>query len=259
MDRHWSPYSERMEAKYWPYINFVGHFETIQEDSKALLQRIGAWKAHGETGWGEYYNRRIFGEEQTLHAQTKMSNVVVLAEQKPETLDLVLELRVDTFYQRDYDNPLFNLTKTPMFKRRLNLHIQTQTVALGTTTFHDKNNKNSGGKMVLDPNDFVYHPGDWDVAPIVVEKYKLVFFTIPKVACTTWKQAFGLMIGYDNWYLDTEGLEGDPHDPNLNGLRYLYHFPIETAHEMMTSPHWTRAIFVRDPKIRFLSAFMDKA
>jgi hypothetical protein len=28
---------------------------------------------------------------------------------------------------------------------------------------------------------------------------------------------------------------------------------------MMTSPNWTRAIFVRDPKQRFLSAFLDKA
>ena len=28
---------------------------------------------------------------------------------------------------------------------------------------------------------------------------------------------------------------------------------------MMTSPEWTRAIFVRDPKQRFLSAFLDKA
>jgi hypothetical protein len=28
---------------------------------------------------------------------------------------------------------------------------------------------------------------------------------------------------------------------------------------MLTNPNWTRAIFVRDPKERFLSAFLDKA
>ncbi len=50
-----------------------------------------------------------------------------------------------------------------------------------------------------------------------------------------------------------------PHDPKFNGLKYLYHYPLPEALHMLTDPEWMRAIFVRDPKERFLSAFLDKA
>lgn len=50
-----------------------------------------------------------------------------------------------------------------------------------------------------------------------------------------------------------------PHDPAYNGLKYLYAYPLPRALDMLTHPNWTRAIFVRDPKERFLSAFLDKA
>lgn len=49
------------------------------------------------------------------------------------------------------------------------------------------------------------------------------------------------------------------HTTYIANNRYLWDYPIEEANEMMTSPDWTRAIFVRDPKQRFLSAFLDKA
>ena len=50
-----------------------------------------------------------------------------------------------------------------------------------------------------------------------------------------------------------------PHNPAFNGLRYLYMYPLPQAMEMLTDPRWTRAIFVRDPKERILSAYLDKA
>jgi hypothetical protein len=50
-----------------------------------------------------------------------------------------------------------------------------------------------------------------------------------------------------------------PHNPSYNGLKYLNHYPLKTALEMLTDPEWTRAIFVRDPKERFFSAYLDKA
>ena len=49
------------------------------------------------------------------------------------------------------------------------------------------------------------------------------------------------------------------HLPNVQGLKYLGDFPFEKANEMLTSPEWTRAIFVRDPQQRALSAYLDKA
>lgn len=64
------------------------------------------------------------------------------------------------------------------------------------------------------------------------------------------------MMGYSDWKSQENYL---PHDPANNGLKYLYHYTLEEASEMMTSPEWTRAIMVRDPKLRFLSAFLDKS
>jgi len=96
-------------------------------------------------------------------------------------------------------------------------------------------------------------PGwNWDSVPIVIESHKLIFFTIPKVGCTIFKQLFRRMMGYENWKTI------DPHDPSRNGLDYLHHYSRENATAMLTSPEWTNAIFVREPKERFLSAFLDK-
>jgi hypothetical protein len=106
--------------------------------------------------------------------------------------------------------------------------------------------------------DFIYQGQGWDSAPIVVEKYKLVFFTIPKVACTVWKQLLRRMMGYKDWRLQNL-TSMMPYNPKVNGLKYLYHYDLANATYFMTSPEYTRAMFVRDPKERFLSAYLDKA
>lgn len=109
--------------------------------------------------------------------------------------------------------------------------------------------------------DFIYYKDlgqSWDAAPIVIESHKLVFFTIPKVGCTVWKQLFRRMMGYSDWESQDER-RGIPHNPATNGLQYLYDYNTTRATEIMTSPAWTRAIMVRDPKERFLSAFLDKS
>lgn len=95
------------------------------------------------------------------------------------------------------------------------------------------------------------------MSPIIIPDFKLVFFTIPKVGCTVWKQLFRRMMGLKDWTTHSEETKL-PHNPNANGLRYLYDYPIVEANIMMTSPNWTRAMFVRDPKERFISAFLDK-
>eukprot|EP00578_Thalassiosira_sp_NH16_P000720 CAMPEP_0181138202 /NCGR_PEP_ID=MMETSP1071-20121207/34119_1 /TAXON_ID=35127 /ORGANISM="Thalassiosira sp., Strain NH16" /LENGTH=282 /DNA_ID=CAMNT_0023225019 /DNA_START=355 /DNA_END=1203 /DNA_ORIENTATION=- len=99
----------------------------------------------------------------------------------------------------------------------------------------------------------IIRPGwNWDSAPIVIESHKLIFFTVPKVGCTVFKRLFRRMMGYENWKTK------DPHDPSKNGLKYLHRYSMENATAMLTSPEWTNAIFVRDPKERFLSSFLDK-
>lgn len=81
-------------------------------------------------------------------------------------------------------------------------------------------------------------------------------FSIPKVGCTLVKHLLRKMT-LDN----TTTTLGDSyiHDPSKNGLVYLRHYPIQTANKMLTSPDWTRAIIVRNPKERVLSAYLDKA
>jgi Sulfotransferase family len=114
-------------------------------------------------------------------------------------------------------------------------------------------------KELIQPHDFIYHyeTDRWDAAPIVVEKYKLVFFTIPKVACTTFKQLFRRMMGLPDWKSQDPTLLL-PHNPATNGLHYLWNYSIAQANSILSSPHYTKAVFVRDPKSRFLSAFLDK-
>jgi Sulfotransferase family len=65
------------------------------------------------------------------------------------------------------------------------------------------------------------------------------------------------MMGLHDWKVHRE--PDIPHNPKKNGLRYLYHYRPTVALTLMTSPSWTRALFVRDPKERTLSAYLDKA
>ena len=92
----------------------------------------------------------------------------------------------------------------------------------------------------------------WDSVPVVIESHKLIFFTVPKVGCTVFKHLFRRMMGYENWRTKY------PHDPLNNGLKHLDRYSIKEVTIMMTSLDWTKSIFVRDPKERFLSAYLDK-
>jgi len=89
--------------------------------------------------------------------------------------------------------------------------------------------------------------------PVVIESHKLVFFPVAKNGCTVFKKLFRRMMGESDW------LEKNPHAPSkTDGLKHVGHFSRDKQLEMMTSPNWTRAIFVRDPLERTLSAYLDK-
>lgn len=112
-------------------------------------------------------------------------------------------------------------------------------------------------KFLVQQSDKIYHTKGWDSSPVVLEDYKFVFFTTAKVACTVWKQLFRRMTGLSNWKT-INGPHELPYNPLYNNLTYLYHYNRTRASQIMTDPQWTRAIFVRDPKERFLSAYLDK-
>jgi hypothetical protein len=113
---------------------------------------------------------------------------------------------------------------------------------------------------VVEDGDYIFKRdlSRFDAAPIIVPEYKLAFFSVPKVACTTFKFLFRKMKGIEDW--DNQDYQLIlPHNPRHNNLKYLWDYSLEEANEIMTSPEWTRAIFIREPKRRFLSAFLDKA
>jgi hypothetical protein len=107
----------------------------------------------------------------------------------------------------------------------------------------------------IDWSDTIFQHFESDNDPVVIESHKLLFFTIPKNSCTEWKQLFRRMMGYEDWnkfpFLH-------PHDPRTNGLSYLGTYDRTKQEEFMTSPEWTRAMFVRDPLERMLSAYLNK-
>lgn len=90
----------------------------------------------------------------------------------------------------------------------------------------------------------------------VIPEYKLIFFTFPKVACSEWKRMFMRINGNPNW-CKIHGFNA--HDPRKNKIKVLNDYEPEVATAMMTSPAWTRAAILREPKERVLSAFLDKA
>jgi hypothetical protein len=112
-DTHWAPQSERIDAKFLPLLNFVGHLETAEGDAKLLLQRIGAWDEFGKTGWGQFGNESIFASNTGVEAKHRTSNgtkssAVRLAQYyTPE-----IEQEVDERFAKDYEIPQYGLKKT---------------------------------------------------------------------------------------------------------------------------------------------------
>ena len=120
------------------------------------------------------------------------------------------------------------------------------------------------GRLVIDAADKVMKPA-WDGSPIVVEKFRLIFFTIPKNSCEEFKRLFRRMEGFKDWRMHYNsppkpGRKASrlPHDPAVNGLRYLFHYTPAQATAMMNNRTWTKAVFLRNPLTRFLSAYLDK-
>ena len=123
-------------------------------------------------------------------------------------------------------------------------------------SFDDKGLRN----VSLVPSDAFYQQiretALWDLAPIVIPEYKLLFFTIPKVGCTVFKQLFRRIAQCPDWRTHSITL---PHNPSQNNLTYLFDYNEDDALHIMTSHEWTRAVFVRHPMNRIISAYLNKA
>lgn len=107
MDNHWKPQLRRIDSKFWPYIQFVGHLEAAVADAHALLNKIGAWEEFGQTGWGPNDDFPVFvtpAGEAIVHATNAKQKL-----QQYYTPDL--ERSVEELYKEDYASPLLNLTQ----------------------------------------------------------------------------------------------------------------------------------------------------
>jgi hypothetical protein len=100
----------RLEPKYVPLLDFVGHLESAFEDAKRLLQRVGAWEEHGKTGWGLHGNESIF--QSKSYVKHKTSNITSGSKDRflaryytPE-----LEEEIEKRFQGDYRTSMYNLT-----------------------------------------------------------------------------------------------------------------------------------------------------
>ena len=95
----------------------------------------------------------------------------------------------------------------------------------------------------------------WDPAYqniVVLRRYKLVFCPIPKIACSNWKITLRHAEGY------TDNDETIAHDRINNGLTYLHTQNFFWRATWLTRPDVCRAVFVRNPWTRVLSAYRSK-
>ena len=107
----------------------------------------------------------------------------------------------------------------------------------------------SSAFIPLEQDDNIYNNMS-DSSPIVIEQYKLIFFPVPKVADSIWLILLRRMMGSQT----CKSFEINSFD----GLVRLSDFSIEQATHKMNSPQYSRAIFLRDPKDRFLSTYLDQ-
>ena len=107
--------------------------------------------------------------------------------------------------------------------------------------------------LLVQPTDILYKQRYGSA--VVIPSHKFIFIPIPKVGSTVWYKLLRRMTGVQVWPSDLGPL---PQNPDVNGLTYLADYSRTQATDMWTSPAWTKAMMVRDPKERLLSAYLDK-
>jgi len=92
--------------------------------------------------------------------------------------------------------------------------------------------------------------------PFIVPEHRLIFCATPKVASEAWLRLLRRMAGFSNWRAG--GVYFLDKFKRVGGLQQLRELPHTIALQHMRSEKWTRAVVVRDPAERLLSAYLDK-
>ena len=279
----WIPQSWRMEGRYWCFLTFIGQLEDSARQSEDLLRSLDAWERFGETGWGDFGSDPVFPEGYITYAWQNWSGYYFGDGEL-----------VETMYNEDYENPFMPYARyddefmepaaedvmgeaeeeedlvapendpgeedPSLDEEEEEGDIELKDMGVENletcgAKIYEEIPDNRNPKTLLHKSFYVYKKGHWDGAPIVMEDARLIFFTVPEIASTTFKQLFRRMMGFEDWKESNGAL---PHDPHENGLKYLYDFDLDEAHDMLVSDDWKRAIFVRDPKAkeRILDSYM---
>ena len=90
-------------------------------------------------------------------------------------------------------------------------------------------------------------------SPIVVPKYRFIFFWNEKSGCTYWNRVLQYIQGIKILFT-----EGNAHHAYKNGLLHLESFKDSEVHKMIHDDSWLKVAFVREPRERLLSAYLDK-
>jgi Sulfotransferase family len=134
-DPHWRPQAKRIPASIWPYITFVGKFDTMEQDAQRLFQQIKlvevkeqqqengggngesgkvttatttttAWEKYGASGWNTTATdsgSSLFASNGAQHQTSARNKVQKYYTQELETL-------VRQHYQDDWKHPWMNFS-----------------------------------------------------------------------------------------------------------------------------------------------------
>lgn len=86
-------------------------------------------------------------------------------------------------------------------------------------------------------------------SPIIIKKYKLMWFLNPKAASVSTRELLARMLN--------QTLFND-YKKDLDQLVKLKDYSLEEATSFLNDPEWTKVIILRDPKQRMLSSYLDK-
>ena len=185
-------------------MNYIGYHETIAEDAKELLEKIGAWDDYGANGWGDDHDGSVFAD----FASTASELYSKFYEDKTVAA-------VESWYKADYTNKFLH------YKLDDNTAVQEEEEETEETVAIEEAESDGGlgvevkgvcgavdgeeipaikpKQVVVQPKHFIMQRDPWDASPVVVEKHRLMFFAVPEVESLLFKQMLKRLEGISNW------------------------------------------------------------
>jgi len=103
---------------------------------------------------------------------------------------------------------------------------------------------------ILKQSEFYYYNACG--SPVVIKKHKLIWCLVLKAGSTSI-----LDLLFKLQHLDAKSIPSNRQEV-LHHLPKLSDYSIDQASDMILDPEWTKVITIRDPKTRFLSAYLGK-